>query len=112
MFKTLLLFSLLATSCYASKVHMDGALTTADKPCDYSSGHGFVFFSPNYDTACDTFIIYHLGELECPHQYIVTAEVTVQQSLKALYCNKMAQENDTVYVVAPGNSYNFRVMLK
>lgn len=70
-------------------------------PCDYSTGHGFVFFSPNVDSDCDSFVIYHLGELECPHQYIVAAEVTVQKNVRDLYCNKFKSGNETVFVVAP-----------
>lgn len=101
MFRGLLLFALLTTSCYAYKGHHMVA-PPANGPCDYQSGHGFVFFSPNYDTSCDSFFIYHLGELECPHQYIVVAEVAVQPALKAAYCKAIRSGNETVFTIAPG----------
>ncbi len=91
----------MAASCYAYSGHHHVALD-ANTPCDYQTGHGFVFFSPNFATNCDTFIIYHLAELECPHQYIIAAEVTVQDSLKNLYCGQINSGNETVFGVAPG----------
>jgi hypothetical protein len=102
--RLLVLCVLLTTSCYAYKGHHMAA-ADPNGPCDYSTGHGFVFFSPNVDSDCDSFVIYHLGELECPHQYIVAAEVTVQKNVRDLYCNKFKSGNETVFVVAPGNTF-------
>lgn len=101
MFRALFLYILLAaTSSYAYKGHHLVA-TPAGTPCDYQTGHGFVFFSPNYDSNCDSFFIYHLAELECPHQYIVVAEVSPDPALKAAYCKQIQTGNETTYGVAP-----------